>query len=55
MNERSDLKGMTVNECLVVCGLIDEFDRARSHWDVEAMKSISCEIGLAGYDLEKLR
>ena len=55
MNERSDLKGMTVNERLVVCGLIDEFDRARPQWDVQALRSIFSEIGLAGYDLEQLR
>ncbi len=55
MNERSDLKGMTVNERLVVCGLIDDFDHARSQWDVETLKSIFSKIGLAGYDLELLR
>ena len=55
MTERSDLKGMTVNERLVVCGLIDAFDRARLSWDVEALRSIFAEIGLPGYDLEQLR
>ena len=46
---------MTVNERLVVCGLIEEFDRARLQWDVEALRSIFSEIGVAGYDLELLR
>ena len=46
---------MTVNERLVVCGLIDEFDRARSQWDVEALKPIFAEIDLPGYDHEPLR
>ncbi len=55
MNERSDLNGMTVNERLVVCGLIDEVDRARSRWDVEALRSIFAQIGLPGYDIELLR
>lgn len=55
MNERSDLDGMTVNERLVVCGLFDEFDRARSQWDVAALRSIFAEIGLPGYDIELLR
>ena len=55
MNERSNIKGMTVNERLVVCGLIDEFDCARSQWDVEALRLIFAEIGLPGYDVEQLR
>ena len=55
MNERSDLKGMTVNERLFVCGLMDEFDRARLQWDIAALRSIFDEIDLAGYDLEQLR
>ncbi|WP_421847524.1 hypothetical protein [Novosphingobium sp.] len=44
-----------MNERLVVCGLIVEFDRARSRWDVEALRSIFAEIDLSGYDLEQLR
>lgn len=46
---------MTVNERLFVCGLTERFDIALGEWDVETLQWIFAEIGLEGYDLQKLR
>jgi len=45
---------MTVNERLLVCGLMDEFDRARADGDAEALRSIFQQIELPDYPLESL-
>ncbi len=34
INKVEGLSGMTVNECLVVCGLIDEFDKLKKNQQI---------------------
>ncbi|MDG2005293.1 MAG: hypothetical protein P8J20_18375 [Novosphingobium sp.] len=55
MANEADLSGMTVNERLFAMGLMEDFDRARSHWNVEALRRILVAIDLADYDIEQLR
>jgi hypothetical protein len=50
-----DLSGMTVNERLFHCGLMEEFDRARASWDEAALRRIFDRIDLPGYPLDALR
>lgn len=38
--------GMTVNECLYVSGLMDEFDKAVEEKNVDRVRSILEEVGL---------
>jgi hypothetical protein len=45
---------MTVNERLFVCGLLDDFDRARGQRDVEILRAIFARIELPDYPVEDL-
>jgi hypothetical protein len=54
MSDRHELLEMTVNERLFECGLFEQFERARSEWNVDRLKAIFTEIGLEGYDIEQL-
>ena len=55
MNEDStNLAGMTVNERLCFCGLMDDFDRACDQRDLEALRLIFARIELPDYPVEDL-
>lgn len=50
----SDLSGMTVNERLFHCGLMEEFDRAKAAQDKIALRKILARIELPDYPIEDL-
>ena len=50
----NNLAGMTVNERLFVCGLMEDFDRAREHNDLGALRAIFVRIDLPDYQVEDL-
>ena len=50
----NELAGVTVDERLFACGLLDQYDRARSERDLDALRSIFQRIALPDYPLEEL-
>ena len=50
-----DYLSMTVNERLYEAGLLEEFERARSDWNVLRLRQILSDIELPDYDIELLR
>lgn len=43
---RTNYAGMTVNERLVIAGLIDEWDAAKARGDRDAMRRIAAKVDL---------
>lgn len=53
INKVQEIGGMTVNERLFVCGLMDEFDKAIIH-DKEKAKKILELLGVDEYSIQQI-
>lgn len=53
INNIQGIGGMTVNERLFVCGLMDEFDKAKIH-DKDKAKKILKLLGVDDYSIQQI-
>ncbi|MFA6219099.1 MAG: hypothetical protein WC692_04900 [Erythrobacter sp.] len=54
MDKPDNPAGMTVNERLCACRLLDEFDRAKAERNEAALRRIFARIELPDYDVSRL-